>query len=78
MKDPHFFSKSAFNLINTAFGVKEETEEIEVTDEDLETLEPQVVTSEEQTVDGININHDVTVDDEHVKIGDDSQPSEPT
>lgn len=40
VKDPDYFSKNVFNLINTAFEVKEEIEEIEVSDEDLETLEP--------------------------------------
>ena len=35
VKDPHYFSQSVFGLINTAFGVKDETEEMEVTDEDL-------------------------------------------
>jgi hypothetical protein len=40
VKDPLYFSQNVFDLINTAFGVKEQVEEIEVTDEDLETLEP--------------------------------------
>lgn len=35
VKDPLYFSQNVFDLINTAFGVKEEVEEIEVTDEDL-------------------------------------------
>jgi hypothetical protein len=35
VKDPHYFSKNVFDLINTAFEVKEEIAEIEVTDEDL-------------------------------------------
>jgi hypothetical protein len=35
VKDPHYFSKSVFDLINTAFEVKEEISEFEVTDEDL-------------------------------------------
>ena len=40
MKDPHYFSQNVFGLINTAFGVKEEIQNIEVTEEDLEALEP--------------------------------------
>lgn len=35
VKDPHYFSKNVFDLINTAFNVKEEIEDIDVTDEDL-------------------------------------------
>ena len=42
MKDPHYFSKNVFGLINTAFEVKEEISEIVVSDEDLEALEPAV------------------------------------
>lgn len=40
VKDPQFFSKSVFSLINTAFEVKEEVREIEVTEEDIEAMEP--------------------------------------
>ena len=40
MKDPEFFSKSVFSLINTAFEVKNEVEEIVVTEEDIESMEP--------------------------------------
>lgn len=40
VKDPEFFSKSVFSLINTAFEVKNEVEEIVVTDEDIESMEP--------------------------------------
>lgn len=45
VKDPHYFSKNVFDLINTAFEVKEEVNEIDVSDEDLETLEPAVTTT---------------------------------
>lgn len=44
-----------FDLINTAFGVKEEVNEIEVTDEDLETLEPAVTTTETTTPEGVEV-----------------------
>ena len=49
VKDPHYFSKNVFGLINTAFEVDEEIEEIEVTDEDLETLEPPAQESNVET-----------------------------
>jgi len=38
VKDPQFFSQSVFSLINTAFQVDEEVSEIEVTQEDIDTL----------------------------------------
>ena len=40
MKDPLYFSQNVFELINTALGVKSPIEEIEVTEEDLLTLDP--------------------------------------
>lgn len=40
-------------MINTAFGVKEEVSEIDVSDEDLETLEPAVTTTETETPQGV-------------------------
>ena len=68
VKDPHYFSKNVFNLINTAFEVKEEVNEIEVTDEDLETLEPAVETTETETPEGVDVEHTINLDDENVKI----------
>lgn len=43
MRDPLDFSKDAFKLINTALGVKDdnEIEEIQVTEEQLESMEPK-------------------------------------
>lgn len=43
MRDPLDFSKDTFKLINTALGVKEneEIKEIEVTEEQLEEMEPK-------------------------------------
>lgn len=43
MRNPLDFSKDAFQLINTALGVKQdaEIEEIEVTDEQLQSMEPK-------------------------------------
>ena len=77
VKDPHYFSKNVFNLINTAFEVKEEVNEIEVTDEDLETLEPAVTTTETETPEGVEINHDINLDDENVKVvGGEGEPAE--
>lgn len=63
MKDPHIFSKNVFDLINTAFGVKEEVNEIEVTDEDLETLEPPITTTETETPEGVDVEHTINLDD---------------
>lgn len=41
VKDPLDFSKSVFGLINTALGVRdEEIEEIEVTQEQIDAMEP--------------------------------------
>ena len=40
VKDPQYFSQSVFSLINTAFQVKDEISEIEVTEEDIESMEP--------------------------------------
>lgn len=68
VKDPHVFSKNVFDLINTAFGVKEELNEIEVTDEDLETLEPPVTTTETETPEGVDVEHTINLDDDNVKI----------
>lgn len=68
VKDPHYFSKNVFDLINTAFEVKEEVNEIEVTDEDLETLEPPVTTTETETPEGVDIEHTINLDDENVKV----------
>ena len=68
VKDPHYFSKNVFDLINTAFEVKEEVSEIEVTDEDLETLEPAVSTTETETPEGVDVEHTVNLDDENVKV----------
>jgi len=42
VKDPLYFSQNVFDLINTALGVKTPLEEIEVSEEDLLTLEPPV------------------------------------
>lgn len=41
VKDPHTFSRSVFSLINTAFNIKEkdQTEELIVTQEDLDSIE---------------------------------------
>jgi hypothetical protein len=72
VKDPHYFSKNVFGLINTAFEVKEEVEEIEVSDEDLETLEPPATEAGAQetpveTPEGLNVEN-LNLDDENVKI----------
>lgn len=68
VKDPHYFSKNVFDLINTAFEVKEEVNEIEVTDEDLETLEPTVSTKQTETPEGVDVEHNINLDDENVKV----------
>jgi hypothetical protein len=68
VKDPLYFSKNVFDLINTAFKVKEEVNEIEITDEDLETLEPAVTTSETETSEGVNVEQSINLDDENVKV----------
>ena len=68
MKDPHYFSKNVFDLINTAFEVKEEVNVLEVTDEDLDTLEPAVTTTETETPEGVDVEHNINLDDENVKI----------
>lgn len=39
VKDPQFFSQSVFGLINTAFSVSNEVEEIVVTEEDIAAME---------------------------------------
>lgn len=66
VKDPHYFSKNVFDLINTAFNVKEEIEDIAVSDEDLETLEPQTTT--EETPENVESIPEIKVDDENVKV----------
>lgn len=66
VKDPNYFSKNVFDLINTAFEVKEEIEEIVVTDEDLETLEPPASPTETtttETPEGLNVENVVNLDD---------------
>lgn len=69
VKDPHYFSKNVFGLINTAFEVKEEVAEIEVSDEDLETLEPTTEPAGEATpTETPDIDHVVDLDAENVKV----------
>jgi hypothetical protein len=70
VKDPHYFSKNVFNLINTAFNVKEEIEDIEVTDEDLETLEPAASPEggNSENPENADVVHDIKLDDENVKV----------
>ncbi len=81
MKDPQYFSKSVFGLINTAFEVDEEIDEMEVTDEDLETLDPpapesNVETKVTETPEGIEAEN-INLDDSNVKVvgGRDPEPS---
>jgi hypothetical protein len=82
VKDPQYFSKSVFGLINTAFEVEEEIEEIEVTDEDLEALDPpaeesNVKTEVNETPEGIQAENIINLDDSNVKIvgGKDEEPT---
>ena len=63
VKDPQYISKNEFNLINTAFKVKEEVNEIEATNEDLENLEPAVTTTKTETPEGVDVEHTVNLDD---------------
>jgi len=78
VKDPHYFSQNVFGLINTAFGVKEVLEEIEVTDEDLETLEPAEATPSESNLEDGNADQIINLDDSNVKIvgGDEAKQTE--
>jgi len=48
VKDPLYFSHNVFELINTALGVKSAINEIEVTEEDLLTLDPPAEEKEVQ------------------------------
>lgn len=82
MKDPHYFSKNVFGLINTAFEVDEEIQEIDVTDEDLEALEPtpeesNVEAQVTETPEGVDVENIIKLDDSNVKIvgGRDEQPA---
>ncbi len=69
VKDPHYFSKNVFSLINTAFEVKEEVAEIAVSDEDLETLEPAAEpTGESAATETPDVDQVVNLDAENVKV----------
>lgn len=68
VKDPHYFSQNVFDLINTAFEVKDQISEIEVTDEDLETLEPAITTTETETPEGLDVEHSINLDDDNIKM----------
>lgn len=39
MKDPQFFSQSVFSLINKAFQVEKDVEDVVVTQEDIDEME---------------------------------------
>lgn len=69
VKDPHYFSKNVFSLINTAFEVKEEVAEIQVSEEDLETLEPTAEPASEPTAtETPDLEQVVDLDAENVKV----------
>ena len=69
VKDPHYFSKNVFSLINTAFEVKEEVAEIQVSEEYLETLEPTAEPASEPTAtETPDLEQVVDLDAENVKV----------
>ena len=67
VKDPQFFSQSVFALINTAFQVDEEVSEIEVTQEDIDTLEnseqPEPIPEEIVETEQKNVEEVLDLDD---------------
>lgn len=73
-----------FGLINTAFEVNEEIKEIEVTDEDLEALEPPPAAEESnaetkttEIPEGVEAENIINLDDSNVKVvgGKENEPS---
>ncbi len=73
VKDPLYFSQNVFELINTALGVKSPIEEIEVTDEDLLSMEPP---AEEKPVDSEASKTDEVIDLDSEASGQSGQEGE--
>jgi hypothetical protein len=73
VKDPLYFSQNVFELINTALGVKSPIEEIEVTDEDLLSMEPP---AEEKPVDSEAPKTDEVIDLDSEATGQSGQEGE--
>jgi len=48
VKDPFFFSKSVFSLINTAFEIDQEISEINVSQEDVDAMEEEEMKEREK------------------------------
>lgn len=80
VKDPHYFSQNVFGLINTAFSVKEEIENIVVSDEDLEAMEPPAPEEPAATPSApegeAGAEHIINLDDSNVKIVGGEQPKQ--